>query len=378
MTNSPEPETPKSRWAQAAPTVIASVAASLIAAGIIALVAYVLKDPPPVQVNVELILDISDQMKEKFGKTSRFKAAVEELSEFVEPRDADNLSLWTAGGACGAQGTEEVVPFGQDNSDQIRSALDGLEPGGPANLADALVRATGAFSDPDRFPADVQKTMFVLTAGSDTCDEDYVGELETRLNEIGHGVNVKLHFFALDVSAKAKRKLKRLERKLPDQVEVQTPESPSDLGDDIEDALVATPTLTPTPTPTLTPTDPDPGETVDAQLNEWTIQPSTASVDAGEVTFEVANVGTRRHQFLVFETDLAATELPTGADGAVLEGAEGVTLVGRIEGVDPGEAIGLPLGLDPGTYVLICNLVDEDEPSNAHYQLGMRTSFTVE
>ena len=36
----------------------------------------------------------------------------------------------------------------------------------------------------------------------------------------------------------------------------------------------------------------------------------------------------------------------------------------------------MTLDLEAGNYVLICNIWDEDE-QEAHYQEGMRTTFTV-
>jgi len=41
-----------------------------------------------------------------------------------------------------------------------------------------------------------------------------------------------------------------------------------------------------------------------------------------------------------------------------------------------GESQELSVTLDAGTYVLLCNIYDEDE-AEAHYHLGMRTAFTV-
>jgi hypothetical protein len=221
-------------------------------AGIIALIRELIK-PELSRVNIELILDTSKVMGREFGKTTRFEAAIAELLEIVEPRDAENLSLWTSGGSCGPEGTEEVVPFGQNNSDEIRAALRELEPQGEANLGDAIVTATSAFSDPDRFPADVQKNVMVLTAGKDTCDDDYVGKVESRLGEVGEEVRVRFHFFALKASPKVKEGLRTLERKLPDQVETAFSETPADLAKDI---MVTAAAIDPTPSPTPAPTTP--------------------------------------------------------------------------------------------------------------------------
>lgn len=252
MAESPEPIVRKSTWNRFAP-LITAVAAPLIVALIIAVVRELI-DKEPVHLNIELILDTSMVMGQEFGKTTRFEAAIDELVEIVGLRDADNLALWTSGGSCGPGGTEEVVPFGQNNSDEIRAALAELEPQGPANLGDAIVTATSAFNDPDRFPAEVRKNVIVLTAGKDTCDDDYVGKIESRLGEVGEEVRVKFHFFALKASPKVKEALRTLERELPDQVETAFSETPADLGEDIMAKIAA---IDPTPSPTPAPTTPD-------------------------------------------------------------------------------------------------------------------------
>jgi von Willebrand factor type A domain len=239
--------------------VITGVGASLIAAAIVAVATYLMRDPEPVRQNVELILDISRKMKEDFGNTNRFNAAIEALDEYVEPLDTVNLALWTSGGGCEDKGTDELVPFRQDNSDRIRAALGELEPGGRANLGDSIVRGAGAFSDVDRFPAEVQKSIFIFTAGKDTCGGDYIGELESRLGAIGEDIDVKLHFFGLDMPEHVTEELRDLAQERPDQIEIEDFEDPSDLPSDLPTeggprTPPQTPTLTPTLTPSLTPT----------------------------------------------------------------------------------------------------------------------------
>ena len=55
------------------------------------------------------------------------------------------------------------------------------------------------------------------------------------------------------------------------------------------------------------------------------------------------------------------------------EGA-GVTLIGEVEDVAVGTTKTVTLDLAAGKYVLLCNIVEEDE---VHYRLGMRTAFEV-
>jgi hypothetical protein len=222
-------------WDRFGVPVVTGVAASLIVAAVVAVVGSLTRAPRPLDVNIEIILDTSEVMDRKFGGSTRFRAAIAEMLDLVELRDADNLALWTSGGACGDDGTEEVVPFGQQNSDEIQAALRGLRPQGPANIGDAIVEATGSFNDPERFPADVQKNVILLTAGKDTCEGDYVGTIEDRLREVGEDLKVKFHFFALDLPERLKRQLRGLEQRLPNQVAIAFSKTPEELEDDLDD-----------------------------------------------------------------------------------------------------------------------------------------------
>lgn len=119
------------------------------------------------------------------------------------------------------------------------------------------------------------------------------------------------------------------------------------------------------------------GGTVNVTLQEFSIGTDPTTIDAGEVDFEATNEGPDDiHEFVVFKTDLGPTELPTDENGAVVEDGEGVELIGEIEDVEVGDTKSVTLDLEAGNYVFICNIWDEDE-QEAHYQEGMRTSFTV-
>lgn len=95
------------------------------------------------------------------------------------------------------------------------------------------------------------------------------------------------------------------------------------------------------------------------------------------MVFEATNEGPDdEHEFVVFRTDLSLTELPTDENGAVVETGEGIELKGEIEDILVGETKNVTLELEAGNYVFVCNIWDESE-QEAHYQEGMRTSFTV-
>jgi uncharacterized cupredoxin-like copper-binding protein len=122
------------------------------------------------------------------------------------------------------------------------------------------------------------------------------------------------------------------------------------------------------------------GAAVDVTVQEFSVLPEQESAPAGDVTFTVTNTGPEdTHEFVVFETDLAADALPTAPDGSVDEEGVGVELVDEIEDIAVGDSPTLTVSLDAGSYVLICNIVeDEGDETIVHYQQGMRTEFTVE
>ena len=68
--------------------------------------------------------------------------------------------------------------------------------------------------------------------------------------------------------------------------------------------------------------------------------------------------------------------MPTDANGAVEEGGEGMEVIDEVEDLPVGETQTLRLTLDAGSYALICNIWDDVE-GEAHYQMGMRTAFSV-
>jgi uncharacterized cupredoxin-like copper-binding protein len=120
--------------------------------------------------------------------------------------------------------------------------------------------------------------------------------------------------------------------------------------------------------------------TVAVSLAEWSVSVDKASVPAGEVTFNVTNDGTTdAHEMVVLKTDLAPGDLPTDGSGKVDEEGEGIVSMGEVEELEVGGTGSLTVTLQPGKYVLICNIVHTaNGQTEAHYPLGMRLAFTVE
>lgn len=119
------------------------------------------------------------------------------------------------------------------------------------------------------------------------------------------------------------------------------------------------------------------GGTVKVTLTEWAVITDTASVPAGNVTFEVTNAGTQfAHEFVVIKTDLAPADLPA-VDGKVDEAGAGIEFIGEIEEMAIGASATDSFDLTAGKYVLICNIVEAAADHESHYVQGMRLAFTV-
>lgn len=122
------------------------------------------------------------------------------------------------------------------------------------------------------------------------------------------------------------------------------------------------------------------GATVNVTLGEWVVEPDPSSAPAGSVTFVANNEGSEPHELVIVKTDLAPDALPTKEDGSFDEEAAGVEVVDEIEEFEAGGSESLTVNLEAGKYVLLCNLVEEDESGEkeSHYAKGMHAAFTVE
>lgn len=112
------------------------------------------------------------------------------------------------------------------------------------------------------------------------------------------------------------------------------------------------------------------GESPDlvATLADYSIALSAARVPAGELTVKAVNKGTTEHEVVFVKTDLPEDKLPV-VDNKVDE--KQVEVVDEIEKFSAGKSEKATFKLEPGRYVLICNIT-------AHYGLGMYTALTVE
>ena len=113
----------------------------------------------------------------------------------------------------------------------------------------------------------------------------------------------------------------------------------------------------------------DNGTPITVTEKDFTISLGSSTAAAGKLTFVVENDGPSTHELVVFKTNLSADALPQ-ASGVVDEESTDLQSIDEVEDIKSGKSKKLTVDLQPGRYVLICNI-------SGHYQLGMHAAFTV-
>lgn len=117
-------------------------------------------------------------------------------------------------------------------------------------------------------------------------------------------------------------------------------------------------------------------ETVNVVLKEWYVLPDKRTVDAGEVSFRVANQGRMDHEFIVIKTSVPVHALPVNDRG--LDEKRAGKMIGELEDIHPGDTQEVTFHLAPGSYVLFCNKLEMvGSKVISHYRNGMRVGFAV-
>jgi uncharacterized cupredoxin-like copper-binding protein len=105
--------------------------------------------------------------------------------------------------------------------------------------------------------------------------------------------------------------------------------------------------------------------------HDFGIHVSTTTLTAGNYVFVDHNDGPSSHELVMWKTDLAAAQLPRGTDGKVNEDSPKLAKVlDSGSSLNPGEVRLISASLDPGHYVMVCNLP-------GHYNAGMHVDVTV-
>jgi uncharacterized cupredoxin-like copper-binding protein len=109
-----------------------------------------------------------------------------------------------------------------------------------------------------------------------------------------------------------------------------------------------------------------------AESGEFTFTLDKGSVPEGPVVFNIENIGTIEHEFELVKTNVEADKLPPKADDKTKANVEagGGEEIKEVEDIAPGAKTKLAVDLEPGKYLIVCNLP-------GHYADGMVIPFTV-
>jgi uncharacterized cupredoxin-like copper-binding protein len=103
-------------------------------------------------------------------------------------------------------------------------------------------------------------------------------------------------------------------------------------------------------------------------MGDYFFSPAAATASAGKLSLSTVNRGKLPHEMVLAQTNLPAGKLPTLPDGSVNE--EALKSPGEIPDVAAGATKSTKLDLQPGRYVVFCNLP-------GHYSAGMFGTLVV-
>ena len=120
-------------------------------------------------------------------------------------------------------------------------------------------------------------------------------------------------------------------------------------------------------------------DTIDVVLSEWSVE-APATAKAGAVTINASNEGGETHELVIVRAP-SSDGFVSDDTGKVDEDgfAEG-DFIGEIEEFEAGTTASAVFDLTPGTYVLFCNIVEEEADGSfeSHFMEGMHTTIVVE
>ena len=113
-------------------------------------------------------------------------------------------------------------------------------------------------------------------------------------------------------------------------------------------------------------------------LDEYSVVTDVDTLPEGPIKLDIKNAGDREHELLIVDSDIPGAELPTKDDGSFDDDASGVDVKHDIDDLEAGDETSRSYSLDPGSYVLLCNIVEDIEGTEtSHYAEGMWIEFTV-
>jgi hypothetical protein len=131
-------------------------------------------------------------------------------------------------------------------------------------------------------------------------------------------------------------------------------------------------------TEALSPEIPSGVTAIDLKLSEFAFDFDASAITSGDIAFRAENVGEQPHEIAIarvpedldLEEALQSEETPPGVED-----------IAFVEPLDPGAKTNVVFteALEPGRYVLLCFLPDEEDPEGTpHVFKGMQAEFTVE
>ena len=130
---------------------------------------YIFEDDERNINNYEFVVDCSDFMNEKIDNKRKIDIAIEAAKEEFFLSERANVSLRIFSGNCEANSTKLILDFSTKNYKLIEQKLNQIQLQGKKRpLINAIVGAMADFNDAKKFK-DVNKTIIIITSGSDTC-----------------------------------------------------------------------------------------------------------------------------------------------------------------------------------------------------------------
>jgi len=121
------------------------------------------------------------------------------------------------------------------------------------------------------------------------------------------------------------------------------------------------------------------GDTIDVVVSEWSVE-APATAKAGMVTINASNEGGETHELVVVRADSTAGFVQDDTGKVDEDGFAEGDFVGEITEFEAGTSSSGTFDLTPGTYILFCNIVEEDADGTpeSHFMEGMQTTLVVE
>jgi hypothetical protein len=168
-------------------------------------------------VNIELVIDRSEEINDQFGGSTKLKAIIKNINQVFgsEVSYRDNIALRQFGGSCDGDNTNLLMPFSKGNREKIVGELKNITPLGKRTLVSAIVEGTSDFNNPDKF-GKYHKAMIIFTGGVDACNHNAEELIEKRLKLYAaseNQIHVSYRYFGIGLNENEKKIYENIARK---------------------------------------------------------------------------------------------------------------------------------------------------------------------